>query len=66
VPGRPRAVDHDADDDQRDTRDLSFLGYPAQLDPAALGYPLTVIVRVRPAPLQLRGLALDADTDGAR
>lgn len=29
-------------------------GYRAELDPRALGYPLTAIVRVKPAPGQLR------------
>jgi Lrp/AsnC family leucine-responsive transcriptional regulator len=32
-------------------------GYRAQVDPAAIGYPLSVIVRVRPAAQQLRKVA---------
>jgi Lrp/AsnC family transcriptional regulator, leucine-responsive regulatory protein len=32
-------------------------GYPAELDPAAVGYPLTAVVRVRPAPRQLHKVA---------
>jgi len=32
-------------------------GYRAELDPAALGYPLTVVIRIRPAPQQLRKIA---------
>jgi Lrp/AsnC family leucine-responsive transcriptional regulator len=34
-----------------------IVGYRALLDPAALGYPLTVVIRVRPAPLQLHKIA---------
>ena len=34
-----------------------IVGYRAQLDPYALGYGLTVIMRVRPAPLQLHRVA---------
>jgi Lrp/AsnC family leucine-responsive transcriptional regulator len=29
-------------------------GYQADLDPAALGYPVTAVVRIRPAPGQLQ------------
>jgi Lrp/AsnC family leucine-responsive transcriptional regulator len=32
-------------------------GYRAELDPEAVGYPLTVIIRVRPAPRQLHKVA---------
>jgi Lrp/AsnC family transcriptional regulator, leucine-responsive regulatory protein len=32
-------------------------GYRAEIDPRALGYPLTAIVRVKPAPGQLRRIA---------
>jgi Lrp/AsnC family transcriptional regulator, leucine-responsive regulatory protein len=32
-------------------------GYHAEVDPAAAGYPLTAIVRVRPAPRQLHKVA---------
>ena len=32
-------------------------GYRAEVDPAALGLPLTAVVRVRPAPGQLRNVA---------
>ena len=31
--------------------------YRAELDPAAVGYPLSVIVRIRPAPRQLAKVA---------
>jgi Lrp/AsnC family leucine-responsive transcriptional regulator len=34
-----------------------ILGYQARLDPAALGWPLTVVIRVRPAPQQLPRIA---------
>jgi Lrp/AsnC family leucine-responsive transcriptional regulator len=32
-------------------------GYRAELDPASLGYPLTAIIRIRPAPRQLHKVA---------
>jgi Lrp/AsnC family leucine-responsive transcriptional regulator len=32
-------------------------GYRADIDPAQLGYPLTAIIRVRPAPRQLHKIA---------
>ncbi len=32
-------------------------GYRAELDPSALGYPLSAIVRIRPAPRQLHKVA---------
>jgi Lrp/AsnC family transcriptional regulator, leucine-responsive regulatory protein len=32
-------------------------GYRAELDPSALGYPLSAIVRIRPAPRQLHTVA---------
>ena len=32
-------------------------GYHASLDPVALGYPLTAVIRIRPAPGQLHKLA---------
>jgi Lrp/AsnC family leucine-responsive transcriptional regulator len=32
-------------------------GYGAQVDPVAAGYPLSVIIRVRPGPQQLRSVA---------
>jgi Lrp/AsnC family leucine-responsive transcriptional regulator len=32
-------------------------GYRAELDPAALGYPLSAVIRIRPAPRQLPRLA---------
>jgi Lrp/AsnC family leucine-responsive transcriptional regulator len=32
-------------------------GYRAEVDPAAVGYPLTAVVRVRPAPRQLPKVA---------
>ena len=39
---------------QRLERSGVIAGYRAEIDPAALGYPLTAIVRVKPAPGQLR------------
>lgn len=39
---------------QRLERDGVIAGYRAELDPRALGYPLTAIVRVKPAPGQLK------------
>lgn len=39
---------------QRLERDGVIAGYRAELDPKALGYPLTAIVRVKPAPGQLK------------
>jgi Lrp/AsnC family leucine-responsive transcriptional regulator len=39
-----------ADRVQRLERDGVITGYRAELDPRALGYPLTAIVRVKPAP----------------
>jgi Lrp/AsnC family leucine-responsive transcriptional regulator len=42
-----------ADRVQRLERDGVITGYRAELDPRALGYPLTAIVRVKPAPGQL-------------
>jgi Lrp/AsnC family transcriptional regulator, leucine-responsive regulatory protein len=39
---------------QRLERDGVITGYRAELDPKALGYPLTAIVRVKPAPGQLK------------
>jgi len=32
-------------------------GYRAELDPAALGFPLTAVIRIRPAPRQLQKVA---------
>jgi Lrp/AsnC family leucine-responsive transcriptional regulator len=32
-------------------------GYRAEVDPEAVGYPLTVVIRVRPAPRQLHKIA---------
>jgi Lrp/AsnC family leucine-responsive transcriptional regulator len=42
-----------ADRVQRLERDGVITGYRAELDPHALGYPLTAIVRIKPAPGQL-------------
>jgi Lrp/AsnC family leucine-responsive transcriptional regulator len=42
---------------QRLERDGVIRGYHAQLDPAALGYGLSAIIRVRPAPRQLHKVA---------
>ncbi|HVU79626.1 MAG TPA: Lrp/AsnC family transcriptional regulator [Gaiellaceae bacterium] len=39
---------------QRLERSGVITGYRAELDPRALGYPLTAIVRVKPAPGQLK------------
>jgi len=39
---------------QRLERDGVITGYRADLNPKALGYPLTAIVRVKPAPGQLK------------
>jgi Lrp/AsnC family leucine-responsive transcriptional regulator len=38
-------------------REGVIAGYRAQIDPAAAGYPLTAVVRVRPAPRQLAKVA---------
>jgi Lrp/AsnC family transcriptional regulator, leucine-responsive regulatory protein len=38
-------------------RDEVILGYRAQLNPRALGYALTVVIRIRPAPRELRHVA---------
>jgi Lrp/AsnC family transcriptional regulator, leucine-responsive regulatory protein len=42
---------------QRLETDGVIRGYHAEVDPAALGYPLTAIVRIRPAPRQLPKVA---------
>ena len=42
---------------QRLERDGVVLGYRAQLDPAAVGYGISAIIRVRPAPRQLYKVA---------
>ena len=42
---------------QRLERDGVIRGYRAELDPAALGYGLSAIVRVRPLPRQLQRIA---------
>jgi Lrp/AsnC family leucine-responsive transcriptional regulator len=42
---------------QRLERDGVIRGYHAEVDAAALGYGLSAIIRVRPAPLQLHKLA---------
>ncbi len=34
-----------------------ILGYRAQIDPRALGYALSVVIRIRPAPRELRKVA---------
>ena len=39
---------------QRLERAGAIRGYHAELDPAALGYPISAIVRIRPAPGQLQ------------
>jgi len=41
----------------------AIIGYRAEVDPRALGYSLTVIIRIRPAPRELRKVAaLASDT----
>jgi Lrp/AsnC family leucine-responsive transcriptional regulator len=42
---------------QRLERQGVIRGYRAELDPAALGYPLSAIIRIRPAPRELRKVA---------
>jgi Lrp/AsnC family leucine-responsive transcriptional regulator len=42
---------------QRLERDGVVRGYRAELDPAALGYGLSAVIRVRPAPRQLHKVA---------
>ncbi|HEY1508222.1 MAG TPA: Lrp/AsnC family transcriptional regulator [Solirubrobacteraceae bacterium] len=42
---------------QRLERDGVVLGYRAELDPAAVGYGISAIIRVRPAPRQLYKVA---------
>jgi Lrp/AsnC family transcriptional regulator, leucine-responsive regulatory protein len=42
---------------QRLESERVILGYRAELDPAAVGYPLTAVVRIRPAPRQLPKVA---------
>ncbi len=37
--------------------DGTILGYRAEVDPRALGYTLTVVIRIRPAPRELRKVA---------
>jgi Lrp/AsnC family leucine-responsive transcriptional regulator len=37
--------------------DGTIVGYRAELDPRALGYTLTVVIRIRPAPRELRKVA---------
>jgi Lrp/AsnC family leucine-responsive transcriptional regulator len=46
-----------ADRLKRLSDDGIVLGYRAEIDPRALGYPLTAIVRVRPAPRQIHKVA---------
>ncbi len=42
---------------QRLERDEVILGYHARLNPRALGYALSAVIRMRPAPRQLRQVA---------
>ncbi len=42
---------------QRLEADGVICGYRAELDPSAVGYPLSAIVRIRPAPRQLAKVA---------
>src|SRR5262245_45433653 len=47
---------------QRLERAGVIVGYRAEIDPRALGYPLTAIVRVKPAPGQLKRIPELAET----
>jgi Lrp/AsnC family leucine-responsive transcriptional regulator len=42
---------------QRLEADGTITGYRAEVDPRALGYTLSVVIRVRPAPRELRKVA---------
>lgn len=42
---------------QRLERDGAITGYRAQVDPRALGYTLSAVIRVRPAPRELKKVA---------
>lgn len=42
---------------QRLEQDGVITGYRADVDPEALGYPLAVVIRIRPAPRELRKVA---------
>lgn len=42
---------------QRLEQDGVITGYRAEVDPEALGYPLAVVIRIRPAPRELRKVA---------
>jgi Lrp/AsnC family leucine-responsive transcriptional regulator len=42
---------------QRLERDGVITGYRAEVDPRAVGYELTTVIRIRPAPGQLRNVA---------
>jgi Lrp/AsnC family transcriptional regulator, leucine-responsive regulatory protein len=42
---------------QRLERDGVIRGYRAEIDPAAVGYGISAIIRVRPAPMQLHKIA---------
>ena len=42
---------------QRLERDGVITGYHAHVDPRALGYTLAVVIRIRPAPRELRKVA---------
>jgi Lrp/AsnC family leucine-responsive transcriptional regulator len=42
---------------QRLERDGVIAGFRAEIDPRALGYALSVVIRIRPAPLQIRKVA---------
>ena len=46
-----------ADRLQRLERDEVITGYRAEVDPRALGYALAVVIRIRPAPRELRKVA---------
>jgi Lrp/AsnC family leucine-responsive transcriptional regulator len=46
-----------ADRLQRLERGGVITGYRAQVDPRALGYPLAVVIRIRPAPRQIAKVA---------
>jgi Lrp/AsnC family leucine-responsive transcriptional regulator len=42
---------------QRLERDGAITGYHARVDPRALGYSLTTVIRIRPAPRQISNVA---------
>ena len=51
---------------QRLERDGVITGYHAAVDPRALGYALTAVIRIRPAPRQIPKVAELARDDARR